>query len=141
MILLALVAGGLLFWMWRNGELRALKTNDVIAAATGMAGLWVLFHGGLVTGLLLLGGAGFYGSRRRLATRFFTAPAVPPMRLDEARRVLDVPLGADALTIKAAHRRLVARVHPDQGGSAELAARVNAARDMLLSELDRRQRR
>ena len=31
--------------------------------------------------------------------------------------------------IRAAHRRLIARVHPDAGGSAGLATRVNAARD------------
>jgi DnaJ family protein C protein 19 len=33
---------------------------------------------------------------------------------------------------------LIARVHPDTGGSAELAARVNDARDALVEELRRR---
>ena len=50
----------------------------------------------------------------------------------EARAILGVPAGADAETIRAAHRRLVRGVHPDRGGSAELARRVNAARDVLL---------
>lgn len=50
----------------------------------------------------------------------------------EARAVLGVPADADAATIRAAHRRLVSSVHPDRGGSAELARRVNAARDVLL---------
>ena len=50
----------------------------------------------------------------------------------EARAILGVPPGADAETIRAAHRRLVRGVHPDRGGSAELARRVNAARDLLL---------
>ena len=36
--------------------------------------------------------------------------------------------------IKAAHRRLMRSAHPDQGGSAWLAARLNAARDLLLGE-------
>jgi hypothetical protein len=137
-ILFALVAGGLLYWMWRKGELKAIGTNDVVAAVASLAGLAMLLHGELFTGGLLIAGAGAYLGRRRIAGRF--GPLQPAMRLDEARRVLDVPLGADALTIRAAHRRLVARVHPDQGGSAELAARVNAARDALLSELDRRKR-
>jgi DnaJ homolog subfamily C member 19 len=39
--------------------------------------------------------------------------------------------------IRDAHRRLIARVHPDAGGSAELAIRVNAARDALIAELNR----
>ena len=50
----------------------------------------------------------------------------------EARAILGVPAGADADAIRAAHRRLVAGVHPDRGGSPDLARRVNAARDLLL---------
>ncbi len=50
----------------------------------------------------------------------------------EARAILGVEPGADADAIRAAHRRLVVGVHPDRGGSAELARRVNAARDLLL---------
>jgi DnaJ homolog subfamily C member 19 len=58
--------------------------------------------------------------------------AVPPMPEDEARAVLGVGRDADAEMIRAAHRRLVAAVHPDKGGSAELTRRINAARDTLL---------
>lgn len=56
--------------------------------------------------------------------------AMPDER--EARAVLGVGPGADADAIRAAHRRLLAGVHPDKGGSVELARRVNAARDVLL---------
>ena len=52
----------------------------------------------------------------------------------EARALLGVPAEADGEAIRAAHRRLVGQVHPDRGGSAELARRVNAARDLLLRE-------
>jgi DnaJ family protein C protein 19 len=52
----------------------------------------------------------------------------------EARAILGVEAGADAATIRAAHRRLVTGVHPDRGGSAELTRRVNAARDLLLGD-------
>ena len=52
----------------------------------------------------------------------------------EARQILGVAADADAAAIRAAHRRLVSSVHPDRGGSAELARRVNAARDLLLRD-------
>ena len=51
---------------------------------------------------------------------------------EAARRLLGVAPDADADAIRAAHRRLAAEVHPDRGGSAEDARRVNAARDLLL---------
>ena len=60
------------------------------------------------------------------------------MRPAEARELLNIHVGATAYEIRAAHRRMMARVHPDAGGSAGLATRVNAARDTLLAELKRR---
>jgi hypothetical protein len=60
----------------------------------------------------------------------------PAMPEEEARVLLDLPRGADRAAIQAAHRRLIARVHPDAGGSAELTRRVNAARDTMLSHLN-----
>ena len=49
----------------------------------------------------------------------------------EALAVLGLGPRADAGAIDAAHRRLIVRVHPDRGGSAALAARVNEARAVL----------
>lgn len=57
--------------------------------------------------------------------------------LIEARAVLGVGLRADAATIRAAHRRLLADAHPDRGGSPELARRLNEARDLLLAQSNR----
>lgn len=57
------------------------------------------------------------------------------MSVNEAARLLDVNPDADAQTIIAAHKRLIAKVHPDAGGTAELAARTNQARDTLLRKL------
>jgi DnaJ homolog subfamily C member 19 len=59
------------------------------------------------------------------------------MSVSEAAKLLDVEMGADAETILAAHRRLIAKVHPDAGGTADLAARVNQARDTLLQQIGR----
>ena len=61
-----------------------------------------------------------------------------PMRPSEARALLGVGEGASSDDIRAAHRRLIAKVHPDAGGSQGLATRVNAARDALLDELKKR---
>ena len=60
------------------------------------------------------------------------------MRPSEARELLNLHVGATADEIRAAHRQMITRVHPDTGGSAGLATRVNAARDALLAELKRR---
>lgn len=57
-------------------------------------------------------------------------PPADPRR--DARRVLGVGPDASDDEIRAAHRRLVADVHPDRGGSAERTRAVNAARDVLL---------
>ena len=50
----------------------------------------------------------------------------------EARRILDLDEDAGRLEIFAAHRRLVARIRPDKGGSAADTQEANAARDVLL---------
>ena len=62
-------------------------------------------------------------------------PVMPP---SEARALLGVGDKASLQEIRDAHRRLIARVHPDTGGSAELATRVNAARDALVAETKRK---
>ncbi len=64
-------------------------------------------------------------------------PGAASMRPAEARALLGLEPGATLEQIREAHRRLIAKVHPDAGGSAELATRVNAARDALVEELQR----
>jgi hypothetical protein len=54
------------------------------------------------------------------------------MSHNEALAVLGLQEGASEEEIRAAHRRLIQRVHPDMGGSADLAARINRAKDVLL---------
>ena len=61
-----------------------------------------------------------------------TTVATDAMSREEAYAVLGLPAGATRDEIQLAYRRLIQRVHPDQGGSADLAARLNRARDVLL---------
>ena len=62
------------------------------------------------------------------------SPRAPKLTPDEALDVLGLEAGASAEEVRAAHRKLMMRVHPDQGGSDWLAARLNEARDVLLGE-------
>ncbi|MDP4796982.1 MAG: DnaJ domain-containing protein [Rhodospirillales bacterium] len=56
------------------------------------------------------------------------------MSRDEALRILGLEKDADTAEIKAAYHRLIAGLHPDRGGSAYLAAKINEARDVLLKD-------
>lgn len=53
----------------------------------------------------------------------------------KARKLLGVEENASRDQIKAAHKRLVAMVHPDKGGSNAAVHEANSARDLLLDEL------
>ncbi|HRE19348.1 MAG TPA: DnaJ domain-containing protein [Rhodocyclaceae bacterium] len=55
----------------------------------------------------------------------------------EAYQILGLQAGADRDEIQSAYRRLIQRVHPDQGGSAYLAACLNRARDFLVADLEK----
>ena len=110
-----------------RGEWRIAAT--IFAAVLIGAGVLLIARGAWLPGVAMTG-AGLWltlGSRIRTVIR-------RPERLSdaEARALLGVGPSADEVQINAAWRRLMARAHPDQGGSEGLAAQLNAARDRLL---------
>ena len=71
-----------------------------------------------------------------------SAPSTNELSLAEALEILGFSTAQNnALPnkdeITKAHRRLIAKLHPDKGGSDYLAARVNLAREVLLKRLDK----
>ncbi len=56
----------------------------------------------------------------------------------KARNLLGIAASAGHDEVIEAHRRLIAQVHPDRGGSNEAVHEANAARDLLLARLGTR---
>jgi DnaJ homolog subfamily C member 19 len=124
--LVLIAAAGVLYWAWKTRDPQAMRISDVMAVIAGLIGLKLLnSHSPL--GILGLGAAGWW-----LWFRKGAGQSSDGMTRSEARALLEVSIDATPDEIRAAHRRLVARVHPDVGGSADLTRRVNAARDTLL---------
>jgi hypothetical protein len=68
------------------------------------------------------------GARKR------APPASGGMDAKEAYEFLGLQPGASDTEVRAAHRRLMKQVHPDRGGSAALAAKINEAKDRILGK-------
>ena len=101
-----------------------------------------LFSAVLIGGAVLLGSRGAWlpagalagaGLWLTLASRQRApAPRSEAITAAEARSLLGVSASATPQEINTAWKRLMARAHPDQGGTEGLASRLNAARDRLL---------
>jgi hypothetical protein len=78
--------------------------------------------------------AAFQENPRPHAERFRESPpARAGLSPQEALDILGLKPDAGRDDIREAHKRLMQACHPDHGGSDYLAARINAAKDVLLS--------
>jgi hypothetical protein len=130
-IFLLAVAG--LGWAWWTGRLKGYTYEDGVAAALFLLGLRLLTTGRVLPGAALMAGSILWAAYRRKG-----GGATRTMPVEDARKLLGVSQEASLTEIREAHRRLIVKVHPDAGGSEELANRVNVARDTLVAEMNRR---
>lgn len=104
-----------------DGAMIGLAIVGAVMAAKGR--IWI---GG---GALLL--AAMHGIRRIRQQNRTSEPA----DVAEARALLGLAPDANEDEIREAHRRLIAKVHPDAGGTSALATKINDARNILLRHL------
>ena len=132
---LALLLAGLAGWLIWTGRLQRMSAKDGMALGAALVGAVLSAKGKPVIGApMLIGAALFFAGQGKLLRkgRTTTPKPLPPQDIAQARALLGVAPDADADMIRAAHRRLIASVHPDKGGTEALAAQINAARDLLL---------
>lgn len=111
----------------RRGQWRITAT--LFSAVLIAGGALAAFRGAWIPGVGLAA-AGLYLT---IASRQRTVPPPAEGLTDgEARSILGVSADATTKDINTAWKRLMARAHPDQGGTQGLASRLNAARDHLL---------
>ncbi len=72
------------------------------------------------------------GDARRADGAGAAAGRAAGMSENEAYKLLGLPQGASRDEIARAHRTLMKKFHPDHGGSTDVAARVNEAKDVLM---------
>ena len=126
MLIALLLAAARAWWLHQRGELVPNLVRYGGAAAAALVALKMLEDGKPLLALLAAAAGALWWVLRR-------AKPVDPAALAEARALLGVSASAGPDAINAAWRAQIARVHPDAGGTAALATRVTAARDLLLA--------
>lgn len=125
LLIVALAFAALGAFRWAIAPPRPRWLAPVVAGMATAALLWRLGATGLLVGALVAALVWWRSAR----------PSPPDIDAAQARALLGVGEAASREEIRAAHRRLIAAAHPDRGGAQGQAARLNAARDLLLRKM------
>ena len=135
-----LLLGGVILLFMLSGRATRVLKGDGWRIGAGVTAL-LAFAGGAYAGvrsewpvcivLLVIGAWSATTARQRPAISK-AKPSNASPSLTEARSILGVGPAASKAEIQAAYARLIRLAHPDKGGTAGLAAQLNAARDRLL---------
>jgi hypothetical protein len=127
---LVLLALGWAVW---KGKLQKRQLPPLLL---GLSGAFLASRGSLLIGVVAIAIAATW--YRGLTWRLLNSDAKQndASAIDNARFLLGVSRFDNAERIRERHRTLIAQNHPDTGGSAERAADLNKARDLLLHDLN-----
>jgi hypothetical protein len=133
MAFLAILAVLALGWAVWKGK---LQKQQLLPMLLGLSGAFLASRGNLWVGVAAIVIAALW--YRGLSLRLFGSGAKRDKNsdIDAARFLLGVSRFDNAERIRERHRILIAQNHPDTGGSAERAAELNKARDLLLDDLN-----
>jgi hypothetical protein len=133
MAFLAILAVLALGWAVWKGK---LQQQQLLPMLLGLSGAFLASRGSLWVGVAAIVIAALW--YRGLSLRLFGSGAKRDKNsdIDAARFLLGVSRFDNAERIRERHRILIAQNHPDTGGSAERAAELNKARDLLLDDLN-----
>ena len=130
LVILVFLALGWAVWKGK------LQKQQLLPILLGLSGAFLASRGSLIIGVAAIGIAAFWYRGLTLRLSGSGAKGGKNSDIDDARFLLGVSRFDNAERIREHHRTLIAQNHPDTGGSAERAAELNKARDLLLDDLN-----
>ncbi|WP_395615655.1 molecular chaperone DnaJ [Sphingorhabdus sp.] len=130
LVILVFLALGWAVWKGK------LQKKQLLPILLGLSGAFLASRGSLIIGVAAIGIAAFWYRGLTLRLSGSGAKGGKNSDIDAARFLLGVSRFDNAERIRERHRTLIAQNHPDTGGSAERAAELNKARDLLLDDLN-----